>query len=64
MSKNKRVNNKVVTEKKFFCGQCKHHYDEHEKDVNGVFFMARCPFRKYSVFMRQDRCEKFELLDN
>ena len=62
MAKKRREKQNDATADKLFCGQCKHHYDEHEKDYNGNFFLARCPFKKYSVFMESDRCEKFELM--
>lgn len=57
----KKQQTKVLSHQ-YHCGECKHHYDEHEKNVHGEFFMARCPFREWAVFMNHDWCERFELM--
>lgn len=44
-----------------FCRDCKHAYDYHEKNLKGELFMARCPFRQWSVFLNHTTCEKLVL---
>lgn len=52
------------TTKVGYCRDCTHSYDYHEKNVKGEFFMARCPFSKWSVFLNHDSCDKIELRQN
>lgn len=42
------------------CQDCALAYDYHEKDVNGEFFMCKCPFFKFSKFLRHDICDNFK----
>lgn len=45
----------------YHCRDCKHSYDWHDKNLQGEFFMCRCPFHKWSKFLNRDVCNKFEL---
>ncbi len=51
---------KIKQESKYHCVDCKHSYDYHEKNINGEFFMCKCPFHKWSKFLYRDVCEKFQ----
>lgn len=51
---------KIKQESKYHCMDCKHSYDYHEKNINGEFFMCKCPFHKWSKFLHRDVCEKFQ----
>lgn len=42
------------------CRDCRHAYDYHEKNLNGEYFMCKCPFQKRSMFLNRDVCERFE----
>lgn len=44
----------------FFCRDCKHGYDYHERNYKGEFFLCKCPFFKSSRFLNRDRCANFE----
>lgn len=42
--------------KGYTCKDCEHCYDHHERSVQGVLFMGRCPYREWSVFLFHDYC--------
>lgn len=46
---------------RYFCRDCKHAFGYHEKSIKGDYFMAKCPFRKWSVFLNHTYCDKLEL---
>lgn len=39
------------------CDECAYLYDPHEIGYNGEPFLARCPFKPYSIFRRDKACE-------
>lgn len=45
---------------KLYCENCKHHYGDHEVGADGRFFLTKCPFYKWSRFLRKDSCERLE----
>lgn len=40
------------------CEDCELAYDYHEKDYKGEFFLCKCPYFKFSRFLRRDSCDK------
>lgn len=44
----------------FRCQDCVYHYEPHEKNHKGEFFLAKCKFSKWSVFLDQPQCKEFK----
>lgn len=52
---------KVRADTDYHCEDCVHHYQEHEIGADGRFFLCKCPFFKWSKFLRRDCCKDFKL---
>lgn len=52
---------KAQTATQYHCRECQHSYDWHEKNWQGELFMCRCKFGKWSKFLSDKQCDKFEL---
>jgi hypothetical protein len=44
---------------KYRCRDCKWATDYHERNMEGDYFLCKCPFFEYSRFLNLDWCEKF-----
>lgn len=44
----------------YHCEDCIHEYDRHEMGYDGKPFLCRCPFHKYSRFLKSDYCSNFK----
>lgn len=53
------MKNRKAVKPSFKCRDCKHHYGDHEVGFDGKFFLTKCPFKKWSVFLKDDACENF-----
>lgn len=45
-------------EELILCRDCVHSYDYHELDYKHEPFLCKCPFFKWSRFLKKDTCEK------
>lgn len=43
----------------YACKDCRNARDFHEKNYNGEFFMCKCDYKKRSMFLNRDYCDKF-----